>query len=60
MKVTPKAGQFSYSLCLRLTSEQRERLVKAVPVSPGCASPSGVIRRAIDEYLERILGQSPD
>lgn len=60
MRATSRPGYLTNTLNLRLTTEQRERLEKAVPYSPGCASPSGVIRRAIDEYLERILGQSPD
>jgi len=60
MRATSRPGYLTNTLNLRLTTEQRERLEKAVYYSPGCASPSGVIRRAIDEYLERIFGQSPD
>jgi len=60
MRATSRPGPLDASLNFRLTTEQRVRLEKAVPYTPGASTPGGVIRRAIDEYLERILGQSPD
>lgn len=58
MRATPRAGQFPSSLHLRLTDEQRQGLEKAIDLSPGCASPSGVVRKAVDEYLDRLFNQS--
>jgi len=55
MKAAPHIEQLSDSLNLRLTREQKEGLMAAVPLTPGAASPSGVARRAIDDYLARIL-----
>jgi hypothetical protein len=43
------------SLNLRLTPELRERLLAAVPLTPGAASASGVARKAIDHYLANVL-----
>ena len=58
MKASPQMEQLSDSLNLRLTREQRQGLMAAVPHTPGAASPSGVARRAIDDYLARILRQA--
>ena len=55
MKASPQLEQLSDSLNLRLTREQREGLKAAVLCTPGAASPSGVARRAIDDYLTRVL-----
>jgi hypothetical protein len=51
-------GQLSDSLNLRLTKEQKEGLEAAVTCTPGCASPSGVARVAIDKYLSQVLNES--
>ncbi len=59
MRPTPRAGQFPCTFVLRLSIEQKKGLEKAIACSPGCASPSGVARKAIDEYLDRILSQAP-
>jgi hypothetical protein len=58
MRASPQAGQFPEALTLRLTSEQRKGLEKAVHCTPGCASPSGVARLAIDNYLAEVLSKS--
>jgi len=55
VKASPHLEQLSDSLNLRLTREQKDGLMAAVRHTPGAASPSGVARHAIDEYLERVL-----
>lgn len=58
MRTTPREGQFPHAITLRLTNKQRQGLDDAVPYSPGCASPSGVARKAIELYLEQVLGKA--
>lgn len=55
VKASPHLEQLSDSLNLRLTHEQKAGLMAAVRHTPGAASPSGVARYAIDDYLERVL-----
>jgi hypothetical protein len=42
-------------LDLRLSYDMRERLERAIPITPGVASCAGVIRLAVDRYLEEVL-----
>jgi hypothetical protein len=59
MKAMPQNGQLSKRLALRLTQEQLKGLHAAIPYTLGCASPSGVARLAIDNYLAKVFqGQS--
>lgn len=59
MRPTPQAGHFPCSMNLRITLEQKVALEQAYRLTPGCASPSGAARRAIDEFIERTLGHKP-
>lgn len=43
------------SLNLRITPELKEHLLAAVQLTPGAATASGVVRKAVDHYLEHVL-----
>lgn len=58
MSAATRQRQLQNRLDVRLTDEQRLRLEKAVMRTPGCSSPSGVVRLAIDKYLEQVLADS--
>jgi hypothetical protein len=43
---------------VRITNEQRMRLEQLARLTPGCSSPAGVVRLAIDKYLEQVQSDS--
>lgn len=48
--------RFSYIHTMRFTKEQEEALRYAIKVTPGCGTIAGVIRIALDDWIQRNYG----
>jgi hypothetical protein len=58
MSTILRQRQLPNRLDVRLTDEQRARLEEAARRTPGCSTPSGVVRHALDRFLNEILTDS--
>lgn len=56
--VRRRSADLTDRLDLRLSCETRERLERAIALTPGVASCAGVIRLAVDRYLSEVLADS--
>jgi predicted DNA-binding protein len=53
-----RPGELVERLDVRLSPNMRERLERAIAITPGVASCAGVVRIAVDRYLNEVLADS--